>query len=109
MKKIALLFLLLAGCQSLGLAPATTLDQKIVYGYAGVDAVLKSIPGAVAAGTLSSTTAAKANAMALQVKTLLDAARSAETANPSAALNDLNLATAALTAVQQYLTANGVK
>ncbi len=106
---MALVACLIAGCAALGLAPAQTLDQKIEYGYAGVDAVLKSIPSAVTAGTLSSATATKANSMALEVKTLLDSARSAETINASAALNDLNLATAALTAVQQYLTANGVK
>lgn len=111
MKALILLgtVLLLGGCASLGLAPAQTLDQKIEYGYAGVTAVLQSIPSAIQAGTLSSATATKANTMALQVKMLLDAARAAETSSPTGALNDLNLAAAALTAVQQYLTANGVK
>jgi hypothetical protein len=111
MKALILLgvVLLLGGCASLGLAPATTLDQKIEYGYAGVTAVLQSIPGAIQSGTLSSATATKANTMALQVKTLLDSARAAETSNSTGALNDLNLATAALTAVQAYLTASGVK
>jgi hypothetical protein len=105
---LAVVFLL-AGCASLGLAPAKTLDQKIEYGYAGVTAVLQTIPGAIQSGALSSATATKANGMALQVKSLLDAARASENVNASAALNDLNLATAALTAVQQYLLANGVK
>jgi hypothetical protein len=101
--------LTLGACASLGLAPAQTLDQKIEYGYAGVTAVLQSIPPAITSGVLSSATATKANTMALQVKTLLDSARAAETTNATGALNDLNLATAALTAVQSYLTANGVK
>jgi hypothetical protein len=100
---------ILGGCASLGLAPAQTLDQKVAYGYAGVTAVLQSIPAAIQSRVLSSASATKANNMALQVQTLLDAARAAETTSPSGALNDLNLATAALTAVQAYLTANGVK
>ena len=107
--KMMWIALLLGGCSSLGLAPAQTLDQKIEYGYAGVTAVLNVIPPAIQSGVLSSATATKANNLALQVKTLLDAARAAETTNATGALNDLNLATAALTAVQQYLTANGVK
>lgn len=104
-----LLGLLLGGCTALGLAPAQTLDQKIEYGYAGVDGVLKAIPPAMAAGSLTSATAAHANELALNVKSILDTARTAESTNATSAQNDLNLATAALTAVQQYLTANGVK
>jgi hypothetical protein len=111
MKALIMLGIVLAlgGCASLGLATAQTLDQKIAYGYAGVTAVLQTIPAAIQGGTLSSASATKANTMALQVKALLDAARAAEVSNATGALNDLNLATAALTAVQQYLTANGVK
>lgn len=107
--KVLWIALFIGGCSSLGLAPAQTLDQKIEYGYAGVTAVLQAIPPAIQSGVLSSATATKANNLALQVKTLLDAARTVETTSPSSALNDLNLATAALTAVQQYLIANGVK
>lgn len=110
MKHLLLVCLLsVSGCASLGLAPAQTLDQKIEYGYAGVDGVLKAIPPALTAGTLSSATATKANTLALNVKQLLDSARAAENTDVTSAQNDLNLAISALTAVQQYLTRNGVK
>lgn len=99
----------LSACAQLGLAPAQTLDQKIEYGYGGVDGVLKAIPPAIAAGTLSSDRAAHANGLALNVKSILDTARAAESTNVTSAQNDLTLATAALTAVQKYLTDNGVK
>jgi hypothetical protein len=104
-----ILWAVIAGCTALGLAPAQTLDQKIVYAYAGVDGVLKAIPPALAAGQLSSAKASQANNMALAAKATLDTARAAEISSPSSAATDLALATSALTALQQYLTANGVK
>lgn len=100
---------LLTGCSTLGFAPAQTTDQKIAYAYAGVTGVLTTISQATDAGVLSSSQAERANAMVLQVKNTLDAARMVEGANPNEALQDLNMATAALTAVQQYLNVNGVK
>lgn len=100
---------LLTGCSTLGFAPAQTTDQKIAYAYAGVTGVLNTIAQATETGVLSSSQAAQANDMALQVKNTLDAARRVEGASPNEALQDLNMATAALTAVQQYLNSNGVK
>lgn len=100
---------ILTGCSMFGLAPAQNADQKIAYAYAGVTAALNTIADATDAGTLSSSQAAQANQMALQVKTTLDAARSVEGTSPNEALQDLQMATAALAAVQQFLTANGVK
>lgn len=112
MKKLLLslaIGVLLTGCSALGLAPAQTTDQKIAYAYAGVTGVLNTIAQATDAGAISSSQATQANQMALNVKQTLDAARQVEGANPNEALQDLNMATAALTAVQQYLSANGVK
>lgn len=106
---LALLLPAFTGCTTLGLAPAQTLDQKIAYAYGGVTGVLQSIATATTAGTLTSSQANAANNMALQVKTVLDTARSLETTNATSAANDLALATAALTAVQSFLTSNGVK
>jgi hypothetical protein len=99
----------LASCASLGLAPAQTLDQKLAYAYGVETGLLNSIASATTAGTLSSATATKANTMVLTAKGFLDSARALESANATNAANDLALATAALTAVQTYLTANGVK
>jgi uncharacterized protein YceK len=113
MKKLCIFLVigvLLTGCTALGLAPAQTTDQKIAYAYAGVTGVLNTIAQATDAGALTSVKAQQANQLAVQVKTTLDAARLASGAGDSStALQDLNMATAALTAVQQYLTANGVQ
>lgn len=101
--------LALVGCAQLGLAPATTLDQNLAYAYAGVTTALNTIATATAAGQLSSAKATQANTMVLAVKSTLDLARADETSNATSAQNDLTLATQALTAVQTFLTASGVK
>lgn len=101
---------LLTGCSSFGFAPAQTTDQRIAYAYAGVTGVLNTIAQATDQGALTSQKASQANQLALQVRGTLDAARVASSAgDANTALQDLNMATAALAAVQQYLTANGVK
>ncbi len=112
MKKIliALVFLCpLMGCQSLGFTPPQTTDQRIAYAYSGVTAALNTIAQATNAGTLSSQKADQANQLVLQAKVILDSARASETTDASTAIQDLQLATAAMQAVQQFLTANGVK
>lgn len=101
--------LMLGACASLGLAPAQTLDAKLAYGYAGVTTALNTIATATTAGQLTSIQATEANSLALQVKGILDNARALEGSNASAAQNDLTLALSSLTAVQQYLTAAGIK
>jgi hypothetical protein len=103
------LLLALSGCATLGLSPAQNLDQKIGYAYGGVTAALQTIAQATTAGTLTSTKATNANNMVLNIKSILDSAKATETTNASAAAIDLQLATTALTAVQAYFTANGVK
>lgn len=101
---------LLTGCSTFGLAPAKSTDQRIAYAYGGVTGVLNTIAQATDQGTLSSAKAAQANAIALQAKATLDAARAAQGSGDSnTALQDLNMATAALAAVQQFLNTNGVK
>ena len=113
MKKLLaclILGLTLTGCSTFGLAPAQTTDQRIAYAYAGVTGVLNTIAQATDQGALSSQKASQANQLALQVRGTLDAARQASSAgDANTALQDLNMAAAALAAVQQYLTANGVK
>lgn len=100
---------LLGACSSLGLTPPQTLDEKLAYGYAGVTTALNTIATATTAGQLTSIQATEANGLALQVKQILDNARALEGNNATAAQNDLTLALSSLTAVQQYLTAAGVK
>jgi hypothetical protein len=110
MKFILVLMLAgLASCAALGLAPAQTLDQKLAYAYGVETGLLNSIATAVTAGTITSQTGSKANTLVLNVKTFLDDARALEATNATGAAADLALATTALTAVQTFLTANGVK
>lgn len=100
---------ILTGCSSLGLTPPQNLDQQLAYAYSGVTAALQSIATATTNGQMSSANAEKANAMVLQVRATLDAARAIEATDGTSAQKDLQLATASLTAVQQFLTQNGVK
>ncbi len=111
MRIIALLTVVcvLGACASLGLSTPQTLDQKLAYGYAGVTTALNTITTATAAGQLTSAQAINANNMTLNVKTILDTARSLETTNATSSQNDLTLALSALSAVQTYLTSSGVK
>jgi hypothetical protein len=103
------LVFLLAGCAALGLSTPQNLDQGLAYGYAGVTTALNTIAAATSTGQLTSAQATSANSMVLSVKATLDTAKSLETSNATTAQNDLTLAMTALTAVQTYLTANGVK
>lgn len=107
----AILLVLLAGCAQLGLAPAQTLSQKIAYAYGTHTAVLQATTAAVTAGTLSSSDATSVLKMADGSQALLDSARAlAAAGDVNGATNKLALATAALTALQQYLNAHtGVK
>lgn len=110
MKTLALasVVMLLAGCSALGLATPQTLDQKLAYGYAGVTTALNTIATATTAGQLTSAQATNANTMTLNVKSILDNARALEITNATSAQTDLTLALSALSAVQQYLTTEGV-
>lgn len=104
---LALLSTGIVGCASLGLAPAQNLDQKIAYAYAGLTTALQGIATATQAGQLTAAQATNANNMSLNVKAVLDTARALETSNATAAANDLALATAALTDVNNYLKSAG--
>jgi hypothetical protein len=99
---------LIAGCSSLGLAPAQSLNQKIAYAVGQHTAVLQATTTAVQSGALSSTDAEQVLKMADQSKTILDAAVSlSASGDVTGATNKLALATAALTALQTFLNAHG--
>ncbi len=101
---------LLAGCSSLGLAPAQSLTQKIAYAYATHTAILQATTTAVQSGSLSSTDAEQVLKLADQSKTILDAAVSlSASGDVTGAANKLALATAALTALQAFLNTHGGK
>lgn len=103
----ALLLFLLAGCSALGLEPAQSINQKIAYAYGTHTAVLQAATSSVAAGAMTSSDGQQVLQMADQAKAILDAATAAMTAGDSnGAASKLQLATAALAALQQYLNAH---
>jgi hypothetical protein len=106
---LTLAILTLAGCQSLGLAPAQTLDQKLAYVAGAVTTVQQSTTTALQAGQITSAQATNLNNLSLNVLSIVTTGRSLEASNASGAANDLALAQTALTSLQTYLKAAGVK
>lgn len=111
MKKLLLptLLVLLSACNSLGLQPAETVDQRIAYSYGVHTAVLQTATVLTKSGTLSKTDAEQVLVLADQSRTLLDAAKAVETTDAATASNKLALATSILTQLQTYLNSKGVK
>lgn len=91
------------GCSTLGLAPASSADESIAYGYGLYTALEQALSASVAAGQVSTAEARQVDTRAGQARELLDAARAAETVNPSGAATDLQTATGILTALQTWL------
>lgn len=100
---------LVSGCQSLGLAPAQSFDQKLAYAYGVYTGVQQATASAVSAGTLKPADASQVLNVCDQARALLDSARSIEATDPNGAANKLVLATTVLTQVQTYLQSRGVK
>lgn len=98
-----LLCWLLAACQSLGLAPAKSLSDRLAYGYGTLSAVEFAAADATNAGELSKADAQTVLKLADQSRTLLDGAKSLLDTDPQAASTKLDLAVAVLTQVQSYL------
>lgn len=102
------LLLMLSACASLGMQPAQTFNQKLAYAIGIHTAVLQATTAAVNAHTLSSSDAQAVLTQADNARTLLDAAAAANTAGDiTGATNKLQIATAALTALQSYLNTHG--
>jgi hypothetical protein len=105
---LALVFL--TACASLGIAPAQSFNQKLAYAYGIHTAVLQATTQSVKTGTLSSHEASQILDMADQSKVLLDSAgRLSLAGDPVGASNRLALASAALSALQNFLNAHGSK
>lgn len=99
----------LAGCASMGLAPATTTQDQIAYAYSGVNAALNTLASATQEGLLSSAEATQVNSAILSVKAGLDAAESAAGSGSPNAASLLLAATQALTGISTYLACKQVK
>jgi hypothetical protein len=96
-----------SGCQTLGLTPAKTYNQKFAYAVGIHKAVLQTIDDSVNGGSLSSADARALLKQADNARGLLDAAQTANSlGDKTGAQNNLTLATTALTALQAYLNAH---
>lgn len=100
---------LLNGCAALGLATPKGFDQQLAEAYGVHTAVVSATATALTTGTINSAEASSIQNQELSARKLLDTAKAIETSNPTGATNDLALATAALTALQAYLNAQGAK
>lgn len=100
---IAVLCVLLCACQSLGLAPPKSLEDRVAYGYSTYSAVQYAAANAVTAGELSSADGEAVLKMADQSRILLDSAKALASTDPRGASTQLDLALAVLTQIQSYL------
>lgn len=120
--KYLVLALLLSGCASLGLQPADTFNQKLAYSYGQVTAARKGALSVVNAscptpGTYGTDPCKAAIADAKHIQDMADEARKgldlakgyAAAGNLQQANVQLQLESVALTALQTYLLAKGVK
>lgn len=102
--------LLLAGCASLGLAPASTIKDRIAYAYSTESAVVKAARDSLAANEITSADAENVVAIASQADQALDLATTAVGAGDlSTAEARLQLAVSLLTNLQTRLRAAGAK
>lgn len=101
---------IVAGCQSLGLAPADTFEEKLAYAYGTHAAVQIAAARALDAKEISSDDGTTLLQLADESRVLLDAARLANSAgDTSTAEGKLLLASTVLTQLETYLRARATK
>lgn len=101
---LPLLALLIAGCASLGLAPASSFSDRLAYSYGTHTAVLTAATASLEAGEIGSEDATRVLKVADQARQALDAARAAAGVGDIAtAEGRLQLAASLLTELQTYL------
>lgn len=98
------LLLILAACANLGLAPASSFDERLAYAVSQNAAVRKAAAVSLENGELALEDAQRVLKITDEVRTALDAARLASNAgDTSTAEGRLQLATAILIEIQNYL------
>lgn len=103
-------FLLLAGCAQIGLAPASTFDQRLAYAVSQNAAVRRTAANSLNAGEITVEDAQFVLKTTDESRTLLDAARVASGAGDvSTAEGRLALAVNVLTQLQTYLRTRSKK
>lgn len=107
MRKLAILFpllFLLTACASLGLAPASTFEERLAYAVSQNAAVRNAAAVSLERQEIALEDAQRVLKITDEVRTALDAARFANDAgDPSTAEGRLQLATAILVEIQNYL------
>lgn len=93
----------MAGCASLGLAPAKTLSDRLAYGYATLASVQYAAANDITAGELGSEDGEAILRVGDQTRTLLDGAKALLETDPEGANTKLTLAVGLLTQLQAYL------
>jgi len=107
---LSLILILLCSCSSFGLTTPKGFDQQLANAYGIHTAVMSATTTALNAGSISSADAEHVQSIASTSRTLLDSAKTAETAGDAAgAQKNLALAMSALQALQTYLNAHGSK
>lgn len=97
-------YLLLAGCASIGLAPATTFDERLAYAVANNAAVRQAAANSLDAGEIQLQDAQYVLKTTDETRTLLDAAKSASGAGDiQTAEGRLSVAVNVLSTLQAYL------
>ncbi len=98
------LLIVLSACASLGLAPASTLEDRLAYAVSQNAAVRQAAANSLNAKEITLEDAQRVLAITDQVRLSLDAARMAsESGDPQTAEGRLQLATAILIEIQNYL------
>jgi uncharacterized membrane protein len=97
-------FLLLTGCAQIGLAPASSFDQRLAYAVSQNAAVRQAAANSLNAGEIEVADAQFVLKTTDEARTLLDAARLASgTGDVSTAEGRLSVAVTVLTNLQMYL------
>lgn len=101
-----LLLVLVAGCASFGLAPASSFSDRLAYAYGTSTAVITATTQSLEAGEIGTQDAQRVLRVTDEARTALDGARIASGAgDATTAEGRLQLATALLSNLQAYLRA----
>lgn len=105
-----LALLLIAGCESLGVATPQTFEERLAYGYSQNAAIRTSAAQALQAKTISKDDAQRVLSTTDIARTGLDAARAAHGAGDvSTAMGRLQMANSLLQSVSTFLQSRGSK
>lgn len=97
--------LIVAACSTLGLPTPTTFNQKLAVAYSADTAVLQDTDTLKVAGKITAKDAQNIESQADNIKAALDIAREVYATDQATGNNKLAATVTALTALQNYITA----